>query len=206
MSADTAVPGLELVGATRRFAGAQKVTALDSVTLKIEPGEMVGIVGRSGSGKSSLLHVLGLLDVLSAGVYTIAGRDAAALRESERAAMRARTFGFVFQNPHLLASRNARENVELALGPQRCRGEDRRRRAVEALSAVGLEHRLWAFPNTLSGGEAQRLVIARVVAQRMDSAHPQRKRLLVLVQLAQHVLRRHVIDRAVQPEDDSPPG
>jgi putative ABC transport system ATP-binding protein len=156
---------LSLRGVSRVFRGPMAVQALRPTDLRIDPGELVGIVGRSGSGKSTLLNVLGLLDRPSTGLYRIRGLDAGRLSEPQRTALRSRHFGFVFQRFHLLADRTVQENVELALLYRGCPRALRRRRAAEALERVGLSHRLHAFPSTLSGGECQRVALARGVAQ-----------------------------------------
>ncbi len=151
-------------GLARTFPGEPPVQALKPVDLAIEAGEYVSITGGSGSGKSTLLHVLGLLDRPTAGSYELDGLDTATLRDSERAALRGRRIGFVFQSFHLLPHRTAVENVVLAMTYNRTPRSERIERAVRALQAIGLGHRLDFLPSHLSGGEQQRVAIARAVA------------------------------------------
>jgi putative ABC transport system ATP-binding protein len=163
--APPARPLLALERAARTFPGNPPVHALSDANFALVAGEMVAVVGRSGSGKSTLMNLLGLLDTATAGRYLVAGHDVSTLAEREVTALRSHFFGFVFQQAYLLASRTARENVELTLVPHGFGKRERRARALEALSEVGLAERAEAFPNTLSGGEAQRVAIARAVVQ-----------------------------------------
>lgn len=157
-------PVLELDGVFRTFPGPQLVEALKPCTLVVRAGDHIAITGPSGSGKSTLLNVLGLLDVVSGGRYLLEGRDVGGFRERDRARLRNRHLGFVFQAFHLLAYRTALENVELLYG--NVPAGERTRRARDALARVGLGHRMEAFPPTLSGGERQRTSIARAIAAR----------------------------------------
>jgi putative ABC transport system ATP-binding protein len=159
------VPELELADTAVSYPGPVPVHALRPVRLRIDTGEMIAVVGRSGSGKSTLLNVLGLLDHPSAGRYLVRGIDTGMLTESARTALRARQFGFIFQAYHLLKDRTATENAELGLLYRNTRRQDRRARATAALEKVGLGHRMDALPGTLSGGEQQRVSIARALAQ-----------------------------------------
>ena len=130
----------------------------------MEAGEAIAIIGRSGSGKSTLLNLLGLLDVATAGSYEVGGVEVDGLRESERTKLRARFFGFVFQQSYLLARRTALENVEV---PLRLLGADRharRQQAMQALASVGLESRAAFMSSAMSGGECQRVALARALA------------------------------------------
>jgi putative ABC transport system ATP-binding protein len=157
---------LMLDAVERTYQGVIEVRALRPVSLSIEAGELVSIAGRSGSGKSTFLNVLGLLDRPSGGGYFVRGVDVAGLTEAELTALRARQFGFVFQQYHLMPDRTALENVELGLLYRAAPRAERRAQAREALGRVGLEHRLDALPATLSGGERQRVAIARALCQR----------------------------------------
>jgi ABC-type lipoprotein export system ATPase subunit len=154
---------VELVGVGRTYGSDPPVEALRCVDLSIERGDWIAIVGPSGSGKSTLLNLLGALDRPSSGRYLLDGVDVGALDEGERAAVRARSIGFVFQSFHLLGHRTAVENVLLAelYGGNGRNG--RREHAVAALERVGMGHRLDALPTKLSGGEQQRVAIARAL-------------------------------------------
>ncbi|WP_134499762.1 ABC transporter ATP-binding protein [Microvirga pakistanensis] len=140
------------------------VPALRGVTLTIEAGEFVAIMGPSGSGKSSLLHLLGLLDRPTAGGYRLAGRAVADLCPDNRAQIRAQGIGFIFQAFNLLGRNTAIENVELAMTYAGIPRTERRRRAETALTQIGLGERQHHWPGQLSGGEQQRVAIARVLA------------------------------------------
>jgi putative ABC transport system ATP-binding protein len=157
---------VELTGVGRSFPGPPEVHAVRDVDLVIGGGEYVSIVGPSGSGKSTLLHLLGLLDRPTSGTYRLDGRDTGGMTERERAGVRGRRVGFVFQAFHLLAHRSVTENVMLAMVytgvPRRLRAA----RADVALERVGLGHRRSFFPTTLSGGERQRVAIARALVGR----------------------------------------
>lgn len=143
-----------------------ELTVLDGVEVRVAPGEAVAVVGASGAGKSTLLHLLGGLDRPTAGAVLLDGHDLAALPEKELAALRNRRIGFVFQFHHLLREFSALENVMI---PQLIAGTDpaaAAERARELLDAVGLGRRLTHRPSALSGGEQQRVAVARALANR----------------------------------------
>jgi predicted ABC-type transport system involved in lysophospholipase L1 biosynthesis ATPase subunit len=142
------------------------VSVLRGVTLDIAAGERVAVLGKSGSGKSTLLHLLGGLDVPTAGQVVVAGRDLGQISRNERAEFRMSTVGIIFQAFHLVPTRSAVENVELPMIFSAVPVRDRRRQAVSALAAVGLGDRLTHRPAELSGGERQRVAIARALVNR----------------------------------------
>ena len=154
------MPRLELSGVRLVYPGRVPVTALAGVDLTIEQGELVAIEGPSGGGKSTLLNVLGLLDRPTDGTYRIDGAPARA----GDARARSSTFAFVFQGFHLLDRRRVVDSVELGLLHRAVPGKERRRVALDALAAVGLEDRWDQVAGTLSGGEQQRVAIARALA------------------------------------------
>ncbi len=160
-------PVIEATDLSRTFAmPAGPVTAVRSVSLRIDAGEHVAVRGPSGCGKSTLLHLLGCVDVASAGTLRIAGRDVAGLSDAERSSLRLRTIGFVFQRFFLLPMLTAAENVELPQAEAGVPVSARRERTRELLAYVGLEHRADHRPAQLSGGEMQRVAIARALANR----------------------------------------
>jgi putative ABC transport system ATP-binding protein len=146
--------------------GGSEVHALAGIDLTIERGEFVAVVGVSGSGKSTLLHLLGGLDTPTTGTIHVGGRDLGTLSAFQRALYRRTTVGFVFQSFHLVASMTAEANVALALTLQGVYGKERQLRASEALRQVGLEHRARHRPAELSGGEQQRVAVARALVNR----------------------------------------
>ena len=139
--------------------GGNDVHALAGVDLEIEQGEFVAVMGQSGSGKTTMMNIIGLLDRPSDGQYIFSGHDVSQLSESHRARLRGRAFGFVFQSYNLLPRLTALEQVEVPLIYQGIRS--RRGRAAEALARVGLLDRIKHLPTELSGGEQQRVTIAR---------------------------------------------
>lgn len=148
---------------SRTFPGPAPVTALDDIDLTVERGDYVSIVGPSGSGKSTLLNVIGLLDQPSAGEYVLDDVSTTALTADERARMRARSIGFVFQSFHLVSSRSVLENVRLGMLYNRVPRGEREERARRVVTRLGLAERCGFLPPTLSGGERQRVAIARAL-------------------------------------------
>jgi len=143
------------------YAGAEPVVALDRVDLAVDPGEILAVMGPSGGGKSTLLHLLGGIDRPTAGELRVADRDIGRLPEGERTLYRRRQVGMVFQFFNLLPHLDVEENVEL---PRLLDGKaDARERARELLDRVGLAHRAEAHPYELSGGEMQRVAMARAL-------------------------------------------
>ncbi len=143
--------------------GPAAVAALNGVTLAIETGEFVAVMGPSGSGKSTFLSILGCLERPSGGSYYFGGREVGALDEDELARVRNAEIGFVFQTFNLLPRLDVRQNVELPLIYAGVPRKERRERAVAMLTRVGLEHRLHHKPPALSGGEQQRVAVARAL-------------------------------------------
>jgi putative ABC transport system ATP-binding protein len=159
---DSAV--LVAAGVTKTYGtGTARVEALRGIDLTLSRGEFVAIMGPSGSGKSSLLHLLAGLDRPSTGSIRLGGVDMAVLDEDERALLRRRQIGLMFQSFQLLDTLTAEENVALPLAIAGCSADDASRRAAQMLGSVGLAHRRQHRPHELSGGEQQRVAIARAL-------------------------------------------
>ena len=153
-------------GLSKTFPGPPLVTALRPCSFRIGRGEFVAVTGPSGSGKTTLLSLLGLLDTPTAGRYLLDGVDVAGLSDRARAAVRARQIGFVFQAFHLIGYRSVLDNVEVGLLYQGVPRRERRRRATALIDQVGLGHRRDTSCSKLSGGEKQRVAIARTLIRR----------------------------------------
>jgi putative ABC transport system ATP-binding protein len=165
---DPPTPVLELVDVVKEYPSDPPVVALATVSLRINPRELVAIVGPSGSGKSTLLHVMGTLERPTSGAVRIAGRDTSAMSDKQLSGLRARRLGFVFQQFFLLDGLSVLDNVADGLLYRGEKLAERRRLAEVAIERVGIEHRIKARPNQLSGGERQRTAIARALAGRPD--------------------------------------
>jgi lipoprotein-releasing system ATP-binding protein len=162
-----AAPVLSLRGIVRTYrSGDRQLEVLKSIDLDLFPGELVGLIGPSGSGKSSLLHAAGLLERPTAGQVLIGGQDCTGMSEKARTQVRLNQIGFVYQFHHLLAEFSARDNVALPQMIAGARQPEARQRAGELLSHLGLAERLNHQPAQLSGGEQQRVAIARALANR----------------------------------------
>lgn len=153
-------------GLSRTFDGPPAVQALRSASLDVEQGERIAILGPSGAGKSTLLNLLGLLDDPTRGTYEVFGRETTTMSRGERDRFRRDSIGFVFQAYHVLSHRTVSENVLLKLTTARVPAAARARLVEDALGVVGLAELSGAVGRTLSGGEKQRLAIARAVVLR----------------------------------------
>jgi len=162
----TASPVVELVRASRTYlpGGAEEVRALREIDLRVEPGEFVSVEGPSGCGKTTLLNLIGLLDAPTSGDVRWDGRPVGTLSDRERARLRLTGVGFIFQRFYLLPTLTARENVELPMRALGVGHAERARRASALLAEVGLSGRERAFPHQISGGEEQRVAVARALA------------------------------------------
>jgi putative ABC transport system ATP-binding protein len=155
---------LRLDNVTKTFGGERRV--LDALSLELAPGEYIAIMGDSGSGKSTLLNLIAGLDAPDAGQVFIDGQALAALDDTQRTVLRRSTMGFVFQAFHLLPHLSVERNVALPLALNGARGADASARVQEVLRAVGMQTRAQSYPNELSGGEMQRVAVARALVHR----------------------------------------
>lgn len=143
--------------------GDTQIHASDGIDFKIEKGEMIAIVGKSGSGKSTIMNIIGALDTPTKGQYLLDGEDVSKLKDDALAAIRNKMIGFVFQQYNLLPKYNLLDNVSLPLLYAGVSDRERKRRAIEVLNKVGLEGKWRQYPNQLSGGQQQRVSIARAL-------------------------------------------
>jgi len=158
------VPLIKMEGLKKVFYTDEVEThALSDIHLEIKNGEYVSIAGPSGCGKSTLLSILGLLDSPTEGSYFLGGKPVSDLRMSDRARIRNREVGFIFQSFNLIGDLTVYENVELPLTYRGMRSSERRERVNEALERVGMAHRAKHLPSQLSGGQQQRVAVARAV-------------------------------------------
>ncbi len=156
---------IRLEGVTKVFTTDEVEThALSGIHMDIRKGEYVSIAGPSGCGKSTLLAILGLLDSSSGGEYVLNGRPVQSLKLSERARIRNREIGFIFQAFNLIGDLTVYENVELPLTYRGMPGPERKKRVHESLERVGMGHRVKHYPSQLSGGQQQRVAVARALA------------------------------------------
>jgi putative ABC transport system ATP-binding protein len=164
MSNNGAESLIRLDGVTKVFVTDEVEThALSGIQLDLKKGEYLSIAGPSGCGKSTLLAILGLLDTPSEGSYTLNGRPVSGLKLSERARIRNREIGFIFQAFNLIGDLTVYENVELPLTYRGMGSAERKRRVQEALERVGMSHRMKHYPSQLSGGQQQRVAVARAL-------------------------------------------
>jgi putative ABC transport system ATP-binding protein len=160
-------PLIRLDGVSKIFYTDELEThALNSVQLEIRRGEYIAIAGPSGCGKTTLLSLLGLLDSPSRGTYSLDGRDVSNLSAAERARVRNREIGFIFQAFNLIGDLTVHENVELPLTYRGMSSAERKERVTEALERVGMSHRARHYPSQLSGGQQQRVAVARAIVGR----------------------------------------
>lgn len=158
-------PLIQLIDIHKTYhVGNEEVRANDGVDLVINKGEFVAIVGKSGSGKSTIMNIIGALDVPTSGQYILKGKDVSKLKDDELAGIRNKTIGFIFQQYNLLGRSTLLENVELPLLYSGMGKRERKKNALNALKKVGLEDKWRNYPNQLSGGQQQRGAVARALA------------------------------------------
>ncbi len=154
-----------LTNVTKTYEGRNKVTALNNVNLTIPDGQMVAIEGPTGGGKSTLLQMLGALDVPTQGSILLGDVELSKAKEKDLTQIRADRVGIVFQNFNLIQTLSALENVEMALVPAKMPADERKERAMEALASVNMDNRAGHLPGELSGGQQQRVAIARALVK-----------------------------------------
>tara|TARA_Y100000590_G_scaffold141597_1_gene162430 strand:- start:13007 stop:13708 length:702 start_codon:yes stop_codon:yes gene_type:complete len=157
------IPAVELVNVSKTYPGTPPVKALSNISMSVSEGEFIGIIGASGSGKSTLLHVIGTLTRPTGGSVFINGLETSDLTDQELSGVRSRYVGFIFQDFFLLPGFTAQENVENGLLYTDFPSNERKERAREILDRVGLSHRVNHLPNEMSGGEQQRVAVARAL-------------------------------------------
>jgi putative ABC transport system ATP-binding protein len=161
----TNVPLIQLIDIYKIYQmGSTEVRANDGISLKIMEGEFVAIVGKSGSGKSTIMNIIGALDVPTTGQYILKGQDVSKMKDDALAEVRNKTIGFIFQQYNLLPKQNLLENVELPLLYAGVNKKHRKQIALEALKKLGIEDKWKNYPNQLSGGQQQRGAVARALA------------------------------------------
>ncbi len=160
---------IKLEGIEKHYdLGEFKVKALDGISLEINRGDFTAIMGPSGSGKTTLMNIIGILDNPSGGSYKLEGHEISTLPDREQARIRNSHFGFIFQSFNLFSELSATENVMLPMSYAGIPAKERKKRAQELLDEVGLTHRLYHYPTMMSGGEQQRVAIARSLANNPD--------------------------------------
>ena len=165
-STDQSIPAVQLIDVSKTYEGTPPVKALSNISMSVSKGEFIGIIGASGSGKSTLLHVIGTLTRPTGGSVFIDGVETSGLTDQELSGVRSRYVGFIFQDFFLLPGFTAQENVENGLLYTDFPASERKERARDILDRVGLSHRVNHLPNEMSGGEQQRVAVARALVHK----------------------------------------
>jgi putative ABC transport system ATP-binding protein len=163
MTPEKTLAVMELIGVRKSYAGNPPVEALRGIDLTINEGELIGLVGTSGSGKSTMLNIMGALDHPTEGKVRIQGQDLSALSDRQLSSLRGRRIGFIFQQFHLIAGLSLVENVATGVLYQGANRSQRIKNGIRLLTKVGLGNRLDHLPHQLSGGEQQRVAVARAL-------------------------------------------